>query len=92
MASCPYLSSTNGAGSALKHWPIIGFRMVRAISFFSMGGLFLVISPNLRATVAGLIESFEHQLELYSPLSYVGCGVAVLLTVVISFYRGAQAR
>jgi len=66
--------------------------MLRAIAGFSMGLVFLFISPNLRATVTGLIGSFEHQLDLYSPFSYVGCGVVVLLTLVISFNRGAQAR
>ena len=66
--------------------------MVRAIAFFATGALFLTISPNLRQTVLGLIDSFEHQLELYSPFSYVGCGVLVILTLIFSLYRGAQAR
>jgi hypothetical protein len=71
---------------------MIEFRMVRAIGFLSMGGGFLMISPNLRQSVLGLIASFEHQLVLYSPYSYVGCVFSLLLLLLISFQRGARAR
>jgi hypothetical protein len=31
-------------------------------------------------------------MELYSPFSYIGAGLLVLLTLAISMYRGAQPR
>ena len=64
--------------------------MLRAASFLGFGGLFLAISPGLRGSVTGGLESFVHQMELYSPFSYIGAAVLLLLTLVFSMYRGAQ--
>jgi hypothetical protein len=66
--------------------------MTRVFAFFGMGGLFLTISPSLRGTVTAGIGAVTQQMELYSPFSYIGGVVLVLLTLVFSFHRGAQAR
>ncbi|HXK06416.1 MAG TPA: hypothetical protein VMS37_28730 [Verrucomicrobiae bacterium] len=66
--------------------------ITRVLGFFGMGGLFLTISPGFRQTLLDGIGSFEHQMELYSPFSYVAGVVVVLLVLVMSFYRGAQPQ
>jgi hypothetical protein len=66
--------------------------MVRAISLGGFGALFLLISPKLRDTVTGGIESVSEQMALYAPWSSVGGVAAVLMILVYSFYRGAQPR
>ena len=57
-----------------------------------MGTLFLMISPNIRQSVLGVIGSIDHQFELYAPYSYVAGAVLVLLILMMSFYRGAQPQ
>jgi hypothetical protein len=66
--------------------------MVRAFSMFGLGGLFLAISPKLRGSVQEAIGSVYTSVQFYAPLSYVALGALVLIAVVTSFYRGAQAR
>ena len=66
--------------------------MVRAISLLGLGGGFLMISPKLRGSVTESLGSFSHQMELYSPYSYIGGGVVAILALLVSFYRGAQPR
>jgi hypothetical protein len=56
-----------------------------------LGGGFLMISPKLRLTVTDGLGSATHQMELYAPYSYIGGVVLVLLALLVSFYRGAQA-
>jgi hypothetical protein len=65
---------------------------VRAFSFIGFGGVFLMISPKLRDTVNAGMLSATKEMELYSPYSYIAGGVLVLLTLVISMYRGAQPQ
>jgi len=57
-----------------------------------MGTLFLLISPNIRQSVLGVIGSTDHQFELYAPYSYVAGVGLVLLILMMSFYRGAQPQ
>jgi hypothetical protein len=66
--------------------------MLRAFSLFGFGGLFLLISPNLRGTITSGLESLTHQMALYSPWSYVGGVILVLMVFMFSMYRGAQPR
>ena len=66
--------------------------MVRAISLLGMGGVFLMISPKLRWTLTGGMESVAHQMELTAPYSYIGGGALLLVVLVFSMYRGAQPR
>jgi len=57
-----------------------------------MGGTFLMISPSLRGTINSALMSAGKQMDLYSPYSYIAGGMLVLLTLVISLYRGAQPQ
>jgi hypothetical protein len=66
--------------------------MLRTFSMFSLGAVFLAISPHLRQQVFGAIGSGVSAMDFYAPYSYVAGGILVLVTMVISFYRGAQAR
>jgi hypothetical protein len=66
--------------------------MVRALSMFSLGGIFLGISPKLRQDVWDAIGGGVTAMELYAPYSYVAGVILVFVTMVVSFHRGAQAR
>jgi len=57
-----------------------------------MACLFLIISPEIRQTVLDGIGSIKHLFELYAPYSYVTGVVLLLLALMMSFYRGAQAQ
>ena len=64
----------------------------RVTGCIGLGALFLVISPTIRQTVLDAIGAIEHGFEVYAPYSYVAGVVMVLLTLIMSFHRGAQAR
>jgi hypothetical protein len=66
--------------------------MLRALGMFGLGGIFLIISPELRGTVRGLIEAAGKLLDVYSPLSYVGVALALFLGAMFWVHRSAQAR
>ena len=66
--------------------------IARALGFLGMGGLFLVISPNIRQTVLDGIGFINHEFELYAPYSYVAGVVLVLLVAMMSFNCGAQPQ
>jgi hypothetical protein len=66
--------------------------MVRAISFIGFGGGFLMISPKLRDTVYGTVNSGVAGMEAYAPYSYVGAGMLLVIAFGVSLYRGAQPR
>ena len=66
--------------------------MLRAFSMFSLGGIFLAISPKLRGQVWDTIGVGVTTMDFYAPYSYIAGGILVLITMVISFHRGAQAR
>ena len=59
---------------------------------FGLGGIFLLISPKLRGEVWGALDKGVTTMDLYAPYSYIAGGVLVLVTLMVSFYRGAQAR
>jgi hypothetical protein len=59
---------------------------------FGLGGIFLMISPKLRGSVQGAIGSVYFQIQLYAPFSYVAFGILVIIVLLTSLYRGAQAR
>jgi hypothetical protein len=46
---------------------------------FGLGAVFLLISPQLRLSVYADLESGINGMEAYSPYSYIGAGVAVLI-------------
>ncbi len=66
--------------------------MLRAIAIFGLGGLFLMISPHLRDQVWGALGGGVSAMAFYAPYSYIGGGLLVLITLLVSFCRGAQAR
>jgi hypothetical protein len=66
--------------------------MWRAFSIFGLGGLFLAISPKLRGQVWDTIGGGVSAMEFYAPYSYVAGVLLVLVTTVVAFNRGAQAR
>ncbi|MCX6627776.1 MAG: hypothetical protein NTW28_09125 [Candidatus Solibacter sp.] len=66
--------------------------MLRAFSMFSLGAIFLVISPKLRQQVQDAIGGGVSAMDFYSPYSYIAGGLLILVTMVVSFHRGAQAR
>jgi hypothetical protein len=66
--------------------------MLRALSIFGLGAIFLVISPKLRDQVHGVMGVVVSSMELYSPFSYIAGVILVLATMVYSFQRGSRAR
>jgi hypothetical protein len=66
--------------------------MLRFLGISSMGIIFLLISPKLRGQVMGVIGDGVHFMDLYSPISYIVGGVGVIALLLVSLYRGAQAR
>jgi hypothetical protein len=66
--------------------------MLRVFSMFGMGGIFLMISPKLRGSVQEGIGSVYTGMQMYAPFSYVGFVLLVIIALLTSFYRGAQAR
>ena len=66
--------------------------MVRSLSMFSLGGIFLLISPRLRQDAFGAIGSGVSAMDFYAPYSYIAGGILVFATMVFSFYRSSQAR
>lgn len=66
--------------------------MLRALGCFGLGILFVAISPPLRQSIADGLSALEHQIQIYSPISYVAIGLAVLLALMFCLYRAAQPR
>jgi hypothetical protein len=66
--------------------------MLRACSMLGLGGGFLMISPSLRGSITESLGKFTLQMELYSPWSYIGGGVLVLLALATSLCRGARPQ
>ena len=64
----------------------------RIMGCIGLGALSLVISPTIHQTVLDAIGAIDHEFEVYAPYSYVAGVVMVLLTLIMSFHRGAQAR
>jgi hypothetical protein len=66
--------------------------MLRFLGISSMGIIFLLISAKLRGQVMGVIGDGVHFMDLYSPMSYILGGVGLLSLLLVSLYRGSQAR
>jgi hypothetical protein len=66
--------------------------MLKVLGAFGLGILFLLISPELRATVMEGIDGIGNFLNANSPGSYVCVGVAGLIGAMIVVYRAAQPR
>jgi hypothetical protein len=66
--------------------------MLRAFSIFGLGGIFLVVSPELRGSVMDEIQALGVFLNNHSPLSYLCVGAAALGGAMFWVYRAAQPR
>ncbi len=66
--------------------------MLRAFSIFGLGGIFLAISPKLRGEVHDALGLGVSTMDAYSPYSYAAGVILIIISLIISFNRGAQAR
>jgi hypothetical protein len=66
--------------------------MLKVLGAFGLGIAFLVISPELRASLMELISAIGSFLNAHSPVSYFFVGIAGLLGAMIWVYRAAQPR
>jgi hypothetical protein len=66
--------------------------MVRAISLIAMTGSFLIISPNLRNTIADGYTQAGGIMVANSPYSYIALGLATLGGLMILMYKSSQPR
>lgn len=66
--------------------------MLRALGSFGLGILFLIVSPALRGSVMDVLNAIGNWVQVYSPLSYVGIGIAILAGLMFCLYRAAQPR
>jgi hypothetical protein len=66
--------------------------MLRAFGIFGLGIVFLTISPKLRDQVQGAIGVGVTTMDSYAPYSYAAGVIVVLITMIVSFNRGSQAR
>lgn len=66
--------------------------MSRAISLIGFGGIFLMISPKIRESLAECFQSGANRLDQHSPWSYVAVCVALLLGFMIFMSRASAPR
>ena len=66
--------------------------LMRTLSLFGLGALFILISPTLRLTIEDGLGHWASQMESYSPYSYMALVGAILLAFIFSLKRGSQAR
>ena len=66
--------------------------MVRVIALTAMAGGFLAISPHLRDNVVDGYVGAGHLLEVHSPYSYVGLGLAAAAGLIVFLYKASQPR
>jgi hypothetical protein len=52
-------------------------KLLRALSIFGLGALFLLISPSLRGTVLSGLWQVTIALSKYSPYSYIGLALVL---------------
>ena len=69
-----------------------GCLMLKVLSAFGLGILFLVISQPLRSSLFEEIDAIGNYLNAHSPESYICVGVAGLIFAMIWVYRAAQPR
>ena len=60
--------------------------------FSAWGSYSSLISPKLRDQVQGAIGVGVTAMDTYAPYSYAAGVIVVLVTLVVSFNRGSQAR
>jgi hypothetical protein len=66
--------------------------MIKLLPVLGFGGLFLVISPPLREVAMGGIAWGIGNIVKYSPWSYIGAVVGLLLFATMRNYRSPSPR
>jgi hypothetical protein len=66
--------------------------MIRVLSWMSFGILFLMISPKLREVAMDGIAWGVNGIVKYSPWSYIGAVVGLVLFAMMSNDRSASSR
>jgi hypothetical protein len=66
--------------------------MLRVFGTFGLGILFVAISPALRVSLIDDAGKLQQTIITYSPWSYVGIGVGVLVLLMFFLHRAAQPR
>jgi hypothetical protein len=66
--------------------------MLRVLGTFGLGILFVLISPALRGSLLDDLGAIRHAIEVNSPLSYIGIGVAVLAGMMFALHQASQPR
>jgi hypothetical protein len=66
--------------------------LLRVLSMFGLALIFLLISPTLRLRILDGLAICATQVELYTPYSYIGIVVAIVMVFAISLKRGTQPQ
>jgi hypothetical protein len=66
--------------------------MFRAVGTFGLGIIFVAISPVLRGTLLDDLGAIRHAIEVNSPVSYIGIGLAVLAGLMFALHQASQPR
>ena len=69
-----------------------GDLMLKALGAFGLGAVFLLISAELRSSLAEEIDAILNYLSSHSPASYIVLGLAGLGGAMVWVYRAAQPR
>jgi hypothetical protein len=69
-----------------------GIYMFRAAGTFGLGIIFVAISPALRNTLLDDATAVQHAIEVNSPFSYIGIGLAVLAGLMFALHQASQPR
>jgi hypothetical protein len=66
--------------------------MIRWLPLLGFGGVFLMISPKLRDVWMGCVATGVEGIVKYSPWSYIGAVVGLVLFAMMSNYRSSNPR
>jgi len=66
--------------------------MTRFLGLVVFSGGFLVISPSLRESAMGVIDTITAYTHVYSPYSYIVMAVGVLAGITLTLRTGQTAR
>jgi F0F1-type ATP synthase membrane subunit c/vacuolar-type H+-ATPase subunit K len=69
-----------------------GTAMLSVLGLFGLGILFVMISPELRATIVTDVNLLQSAMVTHSPFSYIGMGLAVLFGMMFALHRASQPR
>lgn len=66
--------------------------MIRVLGMFGLGGGFLLISSHLRVTAVTGLASMTAEIQRYSPFSYVGLALAMLVGMAFMLHSTPRPR